>query len=134
DIIMHFHDTRGMAIANIVTSMNYGMTRFDTSIGGLGGCPYAPGAAGNVATNDVLYLMDNLGIETGINEDELLKAAFYNQHKPGNSLPSRSLAYDLIRMSARLDSDVLADKHRRTRDKLYDFQKYQDEIFKNIAQ
>src|SRR5699024_1825393 len=58
DIIMHFHDTRGMAIANIVTSMNYGMTRFDTSIGGLGGCPYAPGAAGNVATNDVLYLID----------------------------------------------------------------------------
>src|SRR5699024_8538735 len=61
DISMQFQDTRGMAIANIVTSMTYGMTRLDTSIGGLGGCPYAPGAAWNVATNDVLYLMDNLG-------------------------------------------------------------------------
>ncbi len=134
DIIMHFHDTRGMAIANIVTSMNYGMTRFDTSIGGLGGCPYAPGAAGNVATNDVLYLMDNLGIETGIDEDELLKAAFYIQNKLGKSLPSRSLTYELSQMSEGIDADVLAQKHRRKRDMMYDFLKYQYDIFKKMAQ
>src|SRR5699024_3185306 len=60
-IIMHYHDTRGMAIANIMTSMECGIHRFDSSIGGLGGCPYAPGAAGNVATNDVLYLLHGLG-------------------------------------------------------------------------
>src|SRR5699024_8179351 len=63
-IILHFHDTRGMAIANIMTAMTYGIYRFDSTVGGLGGCPYAPGAAGNVATNDVLYLLHGMGIQT----------------------------------------------------------------------
>lgn len=92
-IIMHYHDTRGMAIANIMESMELGITRFDSSIGGLGGCPYAPGAAGNVATNDVLYLMHGLGIETGIDEQKLQEAALYIQNKLGKTLPSKSLAY-----------------------------------------
>lgn len=92
-IIMHYHDTRGMAIANIMESMELGITRFDSSIGGLGGCPYAPGAAGNVATNDVLYLMHGLGIETGIEEQKLQEAALYIQNKLGKILPSKSLAY-----------------------------------------
>lgn len=92
-IIMHFHDTRGMAIANITRSLQYGITRVDSSIGGLGGCPYAPGAAGNVATNDVLYLLHGLGIETGIDEKKLQDAAFYIQNKLGKTLPSKSLAY-----------------------------------------
>jgi len=92
-IIMHFHDTRGMAIANIMTSINYGITRFDSSVGGLGGCPYAPGAAGNVATNDILYLLHGMGIKTGINENKLQEAAIYMQNKLGKTLPSKSLAY-----------------------------------------
>ncbi|GAB4071920.1 hydroxymethylglutaryl-CoA lyase [Barrientosiimonas marina] len=92
-IIMHFHDTRGMAIANIMRSMEHGITRFDSSIGGLGGCPFAPGAAGNVATNDVLYLLSGLGIETGMDEHRLQEAAFYIQDKLGKTLPSKSLAY-----------------------------------------
>ncbi|WP_188455521.1 hydroxymethylglutaryl-CoA lyase [Virgibacillus oceani] len=92
-IIMHFHNTRGMAIANIMTSMQYGISRFDSSIGGLGGCPYAPGAAGNVATNDVLYLMHGLGIKTGIDEKKLQEAALFIQNKLGKPLPSKSLAY-----------------------------------------
>lgn len=92
-IIMHYHDTHGMAIANIMTSMEYGITRFDSSIGGLGGCPYAPGAAGNVATNDVLYLLHGMGIKTGMNEKKLQEAAFFMQHKLGKELPSKSLAY-----------------------------------------
>src|SRR5690625_4483256 len=91
-IIMHFHDTRGMAIANIVTSMRYGITRFDSSLGGLGGCPYAPGAAGNVATNDLLYLLHGLGIETGIDEVKMQEAAIFIQDKLMKDLPSRSLA------------------------------------------
>ncbi|RLL45122.1 hydroxymethylglutaryl-CoA lyase [Oceanobacillus piezotolerans] len=90
-IIMHFHDTRGMAIANIMTSMQYGITHFDSSIGGLGGCPYAPGAAGNVATNDVLYLLHGLGIETGINDKKIQEASLFIQSKLGKVLPSRSL-------------------------------------------
>lgn len=65
-LAMHFHDTYGQAIANIVASLEYGVARFDSSVAGLGGCPYARGATGNVATEDVLYLMHGLGIETGI--------------------------------------------------------------------
>ncbi|MGM8212306.1 hydroxymethylglutaryl-CoA lyase [Virgibacillus sp. W0430] len=92
-MIMHFHDTRGMAIANIMTSMEYGITRFDSSVGGLGGCPYAPGAAGNVATNDVLYLLHGMGVKTGIDEKKVKEAGFYIQKKLGKQLPSKSLMY-----------------------------------------
>lgn len=92
-IIMHFHDTRGMGIANIMTSIQYGISRFDTAIGGLGGCPYAPGAAGNVATNDVLYLLHGLGISTGIQEKRIQDASIFIQNKLGKKLPSRSLAF-----------------------------------------
>lgn len=63
---MHFHDTRGTALANIYASLQHGVRTFDASSGGLGGCPYAPGATGNVGTEDVLYLLDGLGIETGV--------------------------------------------------------------------
>lgn len=91
-IILHFHDTHGMAIANIMTAMTYGINRFDSSVGGLGGCPYAPGAAGNVATNDILYLLHGMGIRTGINEKKLQEAGFYIQNKLGKVLPSKSLA------------------------------------------
>lgn len=65
-LAMHFHDTYGQATANIYASLNYGVNRFDSSVAGLGGCPYARGASGNVATEDVLYLMHGLGINTGV--------------------------------------------------------------------
>lgn len=65
-LAMHFHDTYGQAIANIYASLNHGVHRFDSSVAGLGGCPYALGATGNVATEDVLYLMHGLGIDTGV--------------------------------------------------------------------
>jgi hydroxymethylglutaryl-CoA lyase len=65
-LAMHFHDTYGQAIANIYASLQHGVHRFDSSVAGLGGCPYALGATGNVATEDVLYLMHGLGIETGV--------------------------------------------------------------------
>jgi hydroxymethylglutaryl-CoA lyase len=70
----HFHDTRKMALTNIFAAMQAGIDRFDTSAGGLGGCPFAPGATGNVATEDVVYLLNRMGIETGINLDKLLEA------------------------------------------------------------
>ena len=63
---LHFHNTRGMAMANIIAAMEAGMTRFDTSFGGLGGCPFVPGAAGNVSSEDVIHMCDEMGIETGI--------------------------------------------------------------------
>ncbi|MFN7009156.1 MAG: hydroxymethylglutaryl-CoA lyase [Allorhizobium sp.] len=65
-IAMHFHDTYGQGVANVLASLEEGITVFDSSVAGLGGCPYAPGATGNVATEDVLYLLEGLGIETGI--------------------------------------------------------------------
>jgi hydroxymethylglutaryl-CoA lyase len=71
----HYHDTYGQAIANILASMEMGMATFDSSIAGLGGCPYSPGATGNVATEDVLYMLDGMGIETGVDMDALLDTA-----------------------------------------------------------
>jgi hydroxymethylglutaryl-CoA lyase len=65
-IAMHFHDTRGTALANVYAALQLGISKFDASSGGLGGCPYAPGATGNVGTEDVLYLLHEMGIETGI--------------------------------------------------------------------
>lgn len=73
-IAMHFHDTYGQAIANIYASLTCGISRFDSSVAGLGGCPYALGASGNVATEDVLYLMHGLGIETGIDIFKIVAA------------------------------------------------------------
>ncbi|OBY77608.1 hydroxymethylglutaryl-CoA lyase [Paenibacillus sp. KS1] len=90
-LALHFHDTRGTALANILASMNMGITTFDASVGGLGGCPYAPGASGNVASEDLLFMLDSMGIQTGINQEKLLSAARYIQEKIGRTLPSRNL-------------------------------------------
>ena len=73
-ITAHFHDTRKMAIANIYASLEAGINRFDTSAGGLGGCPFAPGATGNVATEDVVYMLETLGISTGIDVKKVCEA------------------------------------------------------------
>jgi hydroxymethylglutaryl-CoA lyase len=71
----HFHDTFGQACANILASLEMGVATFDSSVAGLGGCPYSPGATGNVATEDVLYMLDGMGIETGVSMDKLLEAS-----------------------------------------------------------
>ncbi len=75
DLAGHFHDTGGQALANIQTSLDLGLRAFDSAVGGLGGCPYAPGAPGNVATEAVLALLDQLGNETGIDRDVIAQAA-----------------------------------------------------------
>src|SRR5438128_843205 len=74
-LAMHFHDTYRMAVANVYQALQMGFTTFDSSAGGLGGCPYAPGAAGNVATEDALYLFQRLGIETGVSMELLRRAS-----------------------------------------------------------
>ena len=94
NISMHFHDTYGQAIANIYASLEEGITRFDSSVAGLGGCPYARGASGNVATEDVLYLMHGQGLETGIDIYKIVQAGDMickaigrkNQSKVANAL------------------------------------------------
>ena len=65
-VALHLHDTRGTALANVLAGLQYGVTTFDSAAGGLGGCPYAPGATGNLATEDLLYMLDGIGIETGV--------------------------------------------------------------------
>lgn len=72
--VMHLHDTRGLALANTLAAMQLGVHKFETAAGGLGGCPFAPGAAGNVATEDTLNMMHEMGIETGIDNDALHEA------------------------------------------------------------
>ena len=74
DVSGHFHDTYGQALANTLASMQLGVWQFDTSVAGLGGCPYAKGATGNVATEDVVYMLEGMGIETGINLEKLIDA------------------------------------------------------------
>jgi hydroxymethylglutaryl-CoA lyase len=88
-IALHFHDTRGMAAANVLAALDLGVTTFDASAGGLGGCPYAPGATGNVATEDLLYMLDGLGIESGIDLARVVDASAFIEARIGHRLPSR---------------------------------------------
>jgi hydroxymethylglutaryl-CoA lyase len=74
-LAMHFHDTRGTALANVLAALQMGVAIFDSSAGGLGGCPYAPGASGNLATEDLLYMLDGLGIETGVELAKVVEAS-----------------------------------------------------------
>jgi len=87
-VLLHFHNTRGTALANILTAMDLGITEFDASVGGLGGCPYAPGATGNVATEEVVHMLEDMGIDTGIDLDALVEAAALAQRIVGRELPS----------------------------------------------
>ncbi len=88
-IALHFHDTRGTALVNVVAGLDYGVAVFDSSAGGLGGCPYAPGAAGNLATEDLLYMLDGLGIETGVSLEAVMAASIAIESDLGHALPSR---------------------------------------------
>lgn len=85
---LHMHNTRGTALASVIAGMNMEVTRFDASIGGLGGCPFAPGASGNLATEELVYMLDDCGIETGIDLPALIRAARLAQDIIGRPLPS----------------------------------------------
>ncbi|TPV61791.1 hydroxymethylglutaryl-CoA lyase [Aestuariibacter sp. GS-14] len=86
----HFHDTRGMGVANVYAAIEAGIRQFDASIGGLGGCPFAPGATGNVATEDVVLLVEQMGYQTGIDMPALLKASDLVSVLTGNSPGGRA--------------------------------------------
>ena len=88
-LALHFHDTRGQALANVMAALPLGIRTFDASAGGLGGCPFAPGATGNLATEDLIYMLDGLGYETGVSLPALLDASAFIEHKVGHPLPSR---------------------------------------------
>jgi hydroxymethylglutaryl-CoA lyase len=88
---LHFHDTRGTALANVVAALDRGIVRFDASVGGLGGCPYAPGASGNAVTEDLVHMLADMDIDTGIDLDRLLECARLAQETVGRELPSALL-------------------------------------------
>jgi hydroxymethylglutaryl-CoA lyase len=88
-VALHYHDTRGTALANVLASLPFGIATYDASSGGLGGCPYAPGAAGNLATDDLIYMLDGLGIETGVSLAAVSEASAFIAPKIDHRLPSR---------------------------------------------
>ncbi len=90
-LALHFHDTRGTALANVVAGLEAGVTIFDSSLGGLGGCPYAPGASGNLATEDLVFMLHGMGIKTGIDLEKLVDAGLLAQKILGKKLPGRYL-------------------------------------------
>jgi hydroxymethylglutaryl-CoA lyase len=88
-LALHFHDTRGTALANVLAALPFGIITFDASAGGLGGCPYAPGAAGNLATEDLIYMLDGLGIETGVSLKAVTEASAFMAERLDHRLPSK---------------------------------------------
>ena len=88
-LALHFHDTRGTGLVNLYAGLESGVTTFDVSAGGLGGCPYAPGATGNLATEDALYMLDGLGLDTGVRLDGVILASQAIEPPLGHLLPSR---------------------------------------------
>lgn len=90
-LALHMHDTYGTALANVVKGLEMGIITFDSSSGGLGGCPYAKGASGNLATEDLVYCMEAMGVKTGINLEQQAQASLYIQQKLGKLLPSKQL-------------------------------------------
>ncbi len=90
-VALHFHDTRGTALANVLAALEYGVRTFDASAGGLGGCPYAPGASGNLATEDVVAMLHAMGVKTGIDLDKLIEASRTASAFVGHELPSKYL-------------------------------------------
>jgi hydroxymethylglutaryl-CoA lyase len=94
-IALHMHDTRGTALANVLVGLEAGISTFDSSVGGLGGCPYAPGASGNLATEDLVYLLHGMGYSTGVSWERLIAAGELAQRLVGRPLPGRALQAEL---------------------------------------
>ena len=88
-VALHFHDTRGTALANVLAALPFGIMTFDASAGGLGGCPYAPGAAGNLATEDLLYMLDGLRLESGVSLDGVIEASAFIAERLDHRLTSK---------------------------------------------
>nr|WP_275899587.1 hydroxymethylglutaryl-CoA lyase [Bacillus piscicola] len=97
-IAMHFHDTRGVASANCFASLQMGIAKLDSSCGGIGGCPYAPGASGNIATEELLYLVHSMGIQTDVDEKSVFDAALFIERKIGKPLASKVLQVERTKL------------------------------------
>ncbi|MGH8985811.1 MAG: hydroxymethylglutaryl-CoA lyase [Acidimicrobiia bacterium] len=89
DVGLHFHNTRGTGLANVLAGLDRGVTHFDASVGGLGGCPYAPGASGNIVTEDLVHMLADMGVATGVDLDALIDAAQLAERLVGRELPGQ---------------------------------------------
>ncbi|HET6412680.1 MAG TPA: hydroxymethylglutaryl-CoA lyase [Anaeromyxobacter sp.] len=96
-IALHMHDTHGTALANVLAALDRGIATFDASVGGLGGCPYAPGASGNLATEDLVYMLVGMGLETGVDYGRLVEAGRLAERLLGHRLPGRALLAERTR-------------------------------------
>ena len=88
---LHFHNTRGTGLANVLAALELGVDDFDASVGGLGGCPYAPGATGNIATEELVHMVEDMGVATGVNLEAMIDAAAEAERIIGRQLPSQVL-------------------------------------------
>ena len=88
---LHFHNTRGTGLANVLAALELGVSDFDASVGGLGGCPYAPGASGNIATEELVHMVEDMGVDTGVDLDAMIEAAAQAERLVGRTLPSQVL-------------------------------------------
>jgi hydroxymethylglutaryl-CoA lyase len=98
ELTLHFHNTRGMGLANVLAAIDAGADRFDSSLGGLGGCPYAPGASGNVCSEEIVHALELMGFDTGINLPKLIGAAKCLPSLIGHDIPSQ-----IVKAGQRLD-------------------------------
>lgn len=112
NVTAHFHNTRAMGAVNTVAAIEAGVRQFDMSLGGIGGCPYAPGASGNVATEDVVHMLDCMGYRTGMNLDGLMRAAGHLERLIGHELPSQvsRAGHRLTRHSPPADFDAIRER------------------------
>jgi len=88
---LHFHNTRGTGLANVLAALQLGVADFDASVGGLGGCPYAPGASGNVASEELVHMVEDMGVDTGVDLEALIEVARSAERIVGRELPSQVL-------------------------------------------
>ena len=101
-LAMHFHDTRGVALANVMTAMSRGLRVFDSCAGGLGGCPYAPGASGNLATEDLVYALHGSGMQTGVDLDKIVRASRMIAVELDHGLPGRYFQAERVNAAVEL--------------------------------
>lgn len=109
-LALHFHDTRGTALVNVVAGLEAGISTYDASIAGMGGCPYAPGAQGNLATEDLIYLLNSLGIDTGIDMERLIACGRLAEDILGKQLPGRYLRSVLAKANKKQASKSEGEK------------------------
>ncbi|MFL6138158.1 MAG: hydroxymethylglutaryl-CoA lyase [Frankiaceae bacterium] len=105
---LHFHNTRGTGLANVLAALQLGVSDFDASVGGLGGCPYAPGATGNIATEELVHMVEDMGVATGVDLDAMIEAAREAERLVGRTLPSQVLRAGPRTRTVPLDGVVCA--------------------------